>query len=273
MGVRASTSRKDVHARLRLDRKRAVTDLWSIWFDSNPSGGSFEVVLDDDAAIRIETKAAQVEAGYATLPAKAGRRRLRVRAVGDGEVRLFGAVIERSEAGVVLDELGIGGSGARRQLDWDEGLWAEHLRRRNPDLYVLAYGGLEAMRQDHDPARWEKELGEITARFGKAAPDASCLLISPQDLALRSDGEERERPAALDGVIAIQRRVAQKHGCAFFDTVAFMGGPGSMPKWVAAGLARDDHVHLSPKGYAHLGRVLADALLASYDRREVSSIP
>jgi lysophospholipase L1-like esterase len=269
MGVRASASRKGERSRLRLDRKSAAADLWSIWFESAPGGGAFEAVLDDGAAVRIEARATRAEAGYATLPTRAARS-LQIRTVGKGKVRLFGAVIERSQPGVVVDELGIGGSGAHRQLDWNEDLWAEHLEKRSPDLYVLAYGGLEAMRKDHDPERWDKQLRQILSRFDRAAPDASCLIMSPQDLAVRSDGDERERPDALDTVIAIQRRVAQAHGCAFFDTMAFMGGPGSMPKWVEAGLARDDHVHLSPKGYAFLGHALANALLATYDSRERS---
>jgi lysophospholipase L1-like esterase len=42
-----------------------------------------------------------------------------------------------------------------------------------------------------------------------------------------------------------------------------MGGPGAMLRWVEAGLARPDHVHLSAEGYQLLAERLLRALDAS----------
>jgi lysophospholipase L1-like esterase len=63
----------------------------------------------------------------------------------------------------------------------------------------------------------------------------------------------------------VQRDLAFRHGCAFFDTVKFMGGRLSMLKWVEADLARDDYIHFSARGYRRLGEVLLDGLLDGFE--------
>ena len=52
-------------------------------------------------------------------------------------------------------------------------------------------------------------------------------------------------------------------GCAFFDLVAFGGGPLSMLRWAETDppYAQRDHVHFTVRGYLRLGEVLHDALL------------
>ncbi len=266
MGVYGSTARTGAHIELRLRRNDATARRWSIWYDGQPDGGAFEVRVGDQPPMRHGGPAAQVGPSYADIELNKGASSLQIRSLGGGPIRLFGAVIERQGTGVVVDELGIGGSGARRVLRWNEGLWREQLIRRNPDLFVLAYGGIESMRKNYDAARWEREIGEVLDRFRRAAPEASCLVLAPQDRAPRGGGQggtARRRPAALDSILAVLRRQALARDCAYFDTHAMMGGAGSMPAWVEAGLARGDHVHFTPLGYAHLGRVLVNATFPS----------
>jgi hypothetical protein len=46
-----------------------------------------------------------------------------------------------------------------------------------------------------------------------------------------------------------------------------MGGEGAMARWVEAGLAREDHLHLRKRGAALMGAALIDALMQRYDAR------
>ena len=61
-------------------------------------------------------------------------------------------------------------------------------------------------------------------------------------------GSPRKRTRALiqAGQAALQpalRKAALRAGCAYWDQQAAMGGPGSMTRWVRAGLAAYDYVH------------------------------
>jgi lysophospholipase L1-like esterase len=261
LGARATGRYRGTSTTVTLDRDGERAQRWELWALGEPGGGSFEARLDDGPPRRSTTRAETTGPAYLDLSDGLPHSSLRVRVLGDGPVRLFGAVIEREASGVVVDELGIGGSGARRQLRWNESLWADHVGRRDPSLVILAYGGIESMRDEHDPHRFRRELETILERIERAAPDADCLLMTPQDRAHRSSGKNRRRPSSLDSILEVQRSVADARGCALFDAHAVMGGAGSMRQWVAADLARPDHVHFTAAGYAHLGRALVNAIM------------
>lgn len=73
------------------------------------------------------------------------------------------------------------------------------------------------------------------------------------------------RPRTME-IVDAQRRVSADFGCGFFDLVAFMGGPMSMLRWVAADprLGANDYVHFTRTGYEALGARLHQALMAGY---------
>jgi len=242
-----------------------------LFYLQQPGGGSFDVIVDDRVVERVSTAADAPQAGYWTGHVPDGPHSLGVRVVGDGMVRLFGAVLERDRPGVIVDTLGINGARARYQLLWEDALYREHLARRHPDLVVLAYGTNEAG-DDESMAHYEAQLREVVARVRETVPEAACLLVGPSDRPVRVDRrtyEDRPRTAAL---IEVQHRVATDLGCGFFDLVAFSGGPMSMVSWARSNPAfgQPDHVHYTRYGYHRLGEVLFGAMMEGFDgRREV----
>ena len=129
---------------------------------------------------------------------------------------------------------------------------------------VLAYGTNES--GDEQPmAAYEQQLVEALGRIASAAPSASCLLLGPPDRALKTAGAWRTA-ARLLAIVESQRKVAEAAGCAFFDQLEAMGGPGSMVKWAseAKPRARRDYVHLTREGYVELGEALGNELLRAY---------
>jgi len=187
---------------------------------------------------------------------------------GDAEVRVMGGIFERDQAGVVVDALGIGGTRSANMLQWDQPSWTTAIRARKPALYVLAYGANESVDEDEPIEVYRENLEAVLDRFASAVPDASCVLVGPVDYPLRNDEDDSwgVRPR-LRQILDTQRAVAAERGCGFFDTSRLTGGLGTMPDWVGADpkLAKDDHLHLTPLGYLHFGRVLSDALMADYD--------
>jgi hypothetical protein len=73
-------------------------------------------------------------------------------------------------------------------------------------------------------------------------------------------------PRLLD-VVATQRRVAEAAGCAFYDQLEAMGGPGTSILWYEEPEPRmaRDHVHLTRSGYSQVGTTLASDLVRSYN--------
>jgi lysophospholipase L1-like esterase len=249
---------------------RVEVDYWQA-----PHGGSF---VDGARATRVATRAAQASSGFFAFDVADAPHQVELRTVGDGEVRVFGMVLDRSQAGVVVDALGINGAQIFTALRWSEDHFAEQVRHRSPDLVVLAYGTNEAAETHLEDAAYERGLVDLLGRVARAAPGASCLLLGPPDLARWTKGIRGYHtvPRILE-IAAMQRRVAQAAGCAFYDQIEAMGGPGSMAAWAEEPQprAQQDRMHLTKSGYAQVGTSLATDMLHAYDewRAEMSLPP
>lgn len=239
-----------------------TASLFELYYGKHPRGGDMDILIDGRKVRRISTRAAKQSTGYATFRVPDAPHRFEIRTLSKRPIRLFGLVVERDQPGVVVDTLGINGSRARYELLWEDQLYQEHLRRRKPDLVVLAYGTNES--GDTSPIEdYERDLRAVVKRMRDTVPNASCLLIGPSDRPKQVEErvfEDRPRTAQL---IDVQYRVALDNGCGFFDLVAFQGGPLSMVQWAANDppYASQDHVHYTRLGYQRLGEVLLSALL------------
>ena len=243
--------------------------LFELYYLKSPRGGGLDVLIDGRRARRISTRAPVSEPGYATFRVPDGPHTFELRTLSKRPIWLFGVAVERDTPGVVVDTLGINGSRARYQLLWDDALYREHLRRRDPDLVVLAYGTNES--GDESPLiDYEHDLRAVVRRVRETVPKASCLLIGPSDRPIQVEERVFEDRARTAAVIEVQHRIALEHGCGFFDLVAFQGGALSMVQWAAHNppYASQDHIHYTRLGYQRLGEVLLSALLEGVDDDE-----
>lgn len=239
-----------------------TASLFDLYYMEHPRGGDIDVLIDGRKARRISTQGPRAAPAYATFRVPDAPHRFEIRTLSKRPVWLFGLAVERDRPGVVVDALGINGSRARYQLLWDSEIYQEHLRRRKPDLVVLAYGTNES--GDESPLEdYERDLRAVVERMRDAVPEASCLLIGPSDRPLEVEERVFEDRARTARVIEVQHRVALEHGCGFFDLVAFQGGALSMVQWAASepAYASQDHIHYTRLGYRRLGEVLLSALL------------
>jgi lysophospholipase L1-like esterase len=181
-----------------------------------------------------------------------------------GEPEIYGVVVEGSEPGVVMDTLGINGARIATTLAWDAAAFQAEVARRHPSLVILSYGTNE-VGDAIAPHKYKEHYRDFMARFRVASPEAACWIMGPTE---RAAPDWSTNPRAL-AINEAQRQVADELGCAFFDTIAAMGGPGSLHKWAygSPALARKDRVHLTPRGYELLGDAMTEALLGSYTER------
>ncbi|MCA9610401.1 MAG: hypothetical protein KC619_32620 [Myxococcales bacterium] len=259
----------------RLDTGTSNAGRFVLHFMRQPGGGTFDVQLDGRRVRRIVTAADEVAAGIVALdPVADGHHTLEVRTRGDGPVRIFGVSVEREEAGVIVDTMGLNGARAVSQLMWQPELHAPALQSLHPNLVVLAYGTNESGDDNHPIEAYETELRRVVGRIRGIVPEASCLLIGPSDRPRREEGELVDRPRTHE-IVEVQRRVSRAFGCGFFDLVEFGGGPLSMVRWAETEprYAQRDLVHFTARAYLRLGDVLTDAIMAGYGPAEEAPAP
>lgn len=231
-----------------------------LWAMAQDGGGSATLSIDGVEVATLDsggsTRADRLVRAIADVPP--GAHRIGVGVAGDGPVRLFGVMVENATPGVIVEAFGVPGARARDQLPWDEAGFREQVGARPPDLVAIAYGTNESA--DGTPlSSVESTLREALDRLQLAAPSAACLVIGPSDRPRYRGSEWMARPRST-AMAALYHRQALEHGCAFFDTLAWQGGAGAMPAWVASGLGLSDHVHLTEEGYARMGRAILRGL-------------
>ncbi|MCB9597932.1 MAG: hypothetical protein H6719_34770 [Sandaracinaceae bacterium] len=218
-----------------------------------PRPGRVELRVDGGDWETISTLRPRPELIVVRRALDGAAHRVSVRHAG-GVPRVLGLVVER-RSGVVYDVLGINGHRASALLAWNEALIAEQLAARAPDLVVLSYGGNEALDPNLALSTYEEQTDAAIARVRRLAPGASCLLVGPL-------ATYEEHASRMSAVTTIQRRLAAAHGCAFWDSAATSGGPGTLGRWGRfPGMVGHDRLHLGRLGYEEVGRGFVSALL------------
>lgn len=227
-----------------------------------PGGGRFRVLADGQELEVVDTNGPLGPGHWNSKPGE-GLRRYSVETLDDNPVKLFGWVSEKSQ-GLTWETLGINGAQANISLRWENEQLKEYLTKRNPGLLVLAYGTNEASAPDWDLEGYKATFRQVVERFRAMAPAASILIVGPPDRAQRVKRTWISVPK-LDMVAEAQRAVALETGCAFWDLRERMGGDGAMKRWVYAGYAQGDFVHLTGPGYRLVGETLYRDLMAHYE--------
>jgi lysophospholipase L1-like esterase len=167
----------------------------------------------------------------------------------------------------MVDALGINGAQIHTALSWNEAHFAEQLKHRAPDVVILAYGTNESL-EKLSAAEYERKLVDLLGRVARAVPTSSCLLLGPPDRAALTKGTKDDWKTAskLVEIVESQRRVAEAAGCAFYDQLEAMGGPGSMAVWSKEPRPRGgkDRIHLTRDGYASLATAFVGDLMRAY---------
>lgn len=266
MGASLTASSKRAFGRVA-PRHGTVASDYEIYFLQQPRGGSFELFVDGERLSVVKTRAKTKAAGYYAFTRPEGEHTVEIRPVGNGSVRMFGMTAERANKGVVVDTLGIGGTRAANMLRWDEGVWADNVSHRQPDLVMLAYGTNEATDAHADIAVYDSDLRAVLDKLQRVAPKASCMIVGGGDFPRKlDDGSWGIRPR-VSQIRRVQREVSADYGCAFWDLHAFMGGDLSMTRWANShpAMAKDDHIHFTKRGYTRMGMGLVDAMMVPFD--------
>lgn len=235
---------------------------FELFYLLQPGGGSVQI-YDNGVPVERLSTAGELGPGYYRYDAEEGDHKLEARTLDRAPVRLFGWVVERPR-GMTYEALGINGADAPLPLKWNEDVLRSNLQHRNPALIVLSYGTNEAGQKGWTLDKYRDVFTSLIRRFREASPSAAILVIGPPDRAVRVRGREWKPLENLDLIVDAQRQAAVTEGCAFWDQRAKMGGKGSIRQWMLAGMAQDDHVHLTLPGYRLIGDVVFRDLMSEY---------
>ncbi len=238
-----------------------------VYYEAIPKGGNLQVFLNGEtkkSADQIATAADKPTPRVWRFTPEGGVKKVRIRAGGEGLVKVYGVVLNGKSKGVQLDALGILGMRARRWLNADADHVRDQVATRSPDLVVLHFGGNERVDENLSKAGHQADIEKTVALLKAGAPHAACLIVGPL-----AQGEEKGGKIvydkSLDDIYPAQREAAKRAGCAFFDTLAAMGGKSALASWRKNKWLEGDYAHLTAKGHKALGDLMAKWMLGLYD--------
>ncbi|MEM6296442.1 MAG: GDSL-type esterase/lipase family protein [Myxococcota bacterium] len=259
------------------ERSSGKVSRFELYYAGQPEGGHLRLQVDDGEKIIVETAADQLEDRWHAIDVPDGPHELSVRAVGEGQVRLFGVTMERPGPGIVWDSAALVGAFTNRMNELDQDHLAAQMQHRGIDLVVFTFGGNDMIRKVK-MSTYADEYRAVIDRVKKAKPEAACLVMAPLDHGERQGAEIVSR-AVVPRMVQAQREAAESRGCAFFDTFAAMGGKGSAGRWYnrKPRLMSGDLGHATLKGHQVIGELFYRALLEAYvayrARADVEGIP
>lgn len=251
----------------RLGGARSV----EVFYLADANGGRLAFEADGEAVSNLETRRFEgPEAARHRFVLPRGTEELVMRAETHGS-RVFGLVFESDGLpGVVYESIGLPGATSEVWLRPDPEDFQRQLAARAPALVVSMVGGNDVLMLSKNrttPDEVETSMLQFFDRVRTAVPQADCLIVSPlESVRAKNDGRMIPKPEVLT-VIDLQRRVAERAGCGFWDMHASMGGEGSLTRWVQADLMLGDLIHPRSRGSDLLGEMMAEALMTAYDSR------
>jgi len=238
-----------------------------VYYLAKPGGGKFTVSADGRQET-VTTDASEPKSGFFQLVVGENVNSFEVRSL-EGDVSVFGVVLENEDSGVVYDSLGVNGAFAGLLATTMNGPhWSEQLQHRNPNLVILNYGTNESeYASDDQMERYDRELREVVNRVRTALPTASILIVSPMDRGKRAPGGRIITMPSIPKIVDMQRRVALETHCAFLSLYAAMGGEGTMARWHEGRkhLVGADLTHPNGEGAQTVGNLIYMALMEDYD--------
>lgn len=192
-GSAAVTTRATATMRLTLPDDLPGNSRLTIWW-SGPPGASFRVRLGgvDRTVRRLRPPRSDAPLESTVILLPVGTREVildRIQVPRRTPLRIGGFSIERPDATLELDLLGLSATTQRHPLTREAGSLRQFLGARQHDLVILWYGTNAVPEMPFNPDRFRRDLESLIALVRRATPKAAVLLIGPPDLT------ERDRAA------------------------------------------------------------------------------
>ncbi len=174
------------------------------------------------------------------------------------QFEIYGISIENTEPkGLLYHSVGI--NGATMQSFLSQKLFEEQAKHFNVDLVIFDLSTNDLAKGAFNKKTIENKLTQSIQRIRNAAPHASIIIVGMQDSYLNNSNIENAYHYSN-----FIKEFCKNKDIAFYDYFTVAGGRYAMKKWNDSGLAQNDLIHLTTKGYKLKGELLTNALLNSY---------
>jgi hypothetical protein len=225
------------------------------YYMQRPQGGEFTLSVDGVEQRTVDTHGEEALAKSVQLDVADQPHKLTL-TVKKGHVRTLGFAFERNVPSFVVDCFGIGSMNYDQFNRVSSASRDPMLKERNYALILFMIGTNVWATE----SELKTQLTNVISWYRNALPNVPLVFMSPPDAA--APPAPTHSDTRLPKLGAMIRTIATNNGAAFWDFRAAMGGEMSMVRFVRAGLAEYDFVHMKESGGAAMGAQLGKTLFA-----------
>lgn len=185
-----------------------------------------------------------------------------------GAATYYGVLVERSGAGVVVDNFGMLSSRASSLVRMDSKRWKGQLKTRGVNLASFSFGTNSAA-PSKPSTKWLERYKQVYKHVLLSAQgldaDRDCMVLGILTRASRSAAGIEQLPS-VQPLVGAQRETALESGCAFWDMNAAMGGLDGPKQWYnhSPRLLGSDFTHPTRAGYKELAKLFYGAMMYEF---------
>lgn len=172
---------------------------------------------------------------------------------------IYGMVLENTNnSGVLYHMAGV--NGAKYESFNASRNFIEQVSELTPDLIIISLGTNEAIGGGFSPGSFYRQLDQLIVSLEQNMPYASILITTLPDTYLARKYKNPNGTRAKD----LLYNYSLNNDLACWNLFDIMGGEGAMEHWYRNGLAQNDRIHFTWKGYGLQGDLLFEALMNGY---------
>lgn len=183
-----------------------------------------------------------------------------------GDAEIYGASFD-DEEGVYVDNFSIRGYSGLTLDKLPSSMLAGFNKYFDYKLIVVHYGvNVSDFTKKKEFTWYKNQMVGVIEHLKKSFPDASILIVSVNDIAVKKNGKMTTK-ASIPLLVEAQQEMAKQTGAAFWNLYEAMGGADSMVDWVLdkKPLAAKDFIHFNHQGGKKVADLLTATLLKEYD--------
>ncbi|MDA3862339.1 MAG: hypothetical protein PF689_00565 [Deltaproteobacteria bacterium] len=233
----------------------------SVFYITHPEGGKLQIKVDGQLVKSTDTR--QNKQIIKKLTSEARGKIWRVESGKGGVVQIAGVSLENDKPGVIVDAISLTGGRLIHLTNSNQNHYARAVALRHPQLMILHFGVNEVdtgMREDYAP-----KAITMLKHLLASNKQMSCLIMGPTDKVTKSGGEYHTLNIIKE-IIKVQKSIARRSGCAFFNSWKAMGGEASIVAWHnhRPRLAVSDLTHITDAGGEKMASILYVNLIKGY---------
>lgn len=177
--------------------------------------------------------------------------------------QFYGISIENNNPGLMYHAIGL--NGAFTKSFNKSNLFTSQLSALEPDLVIVSLGTNDNFLPESRYCKFcvKDNLRTLLDNIRLSKPGVSILLTTPGDFILKN-GKHNNNNNTYRQILL---ELADEYNCAVWDFNKVMGGDYSIKCWTRNGLARNDFLHFSKRGYEVQAELLYRAIMDAYEKR------